>query len=204
MNTDEKSLEAKMQHIEKEIEQEEKFKPLLLSDLMKKEFKNPEWLVQGLIPSEGIVAISGAPASYKTWLVLDLAIKVAKGDILFDKFATDQTGVLIIDEESGEWTLQRRFQKLQKSNDMPIYIMPLKEFKLTEQSAEQIIFIAKANGIKLAIFDSLVRIHSEDENDAMKIAKMAIEDAAASGNPILFSESEYKVLFENAVRGELS
>ena len=101
-----------------------------------------------------------------------MAIKVAKGDILFDKFATDQTGVLIVDEESGEWTLQRRFQKLQKSNDIPIYITPLKEFKLNDKSVEKIISIAKGLNIKLVIFDSLVRVHSEDENDAMKIAKV--------------------------------
>ncbi len=172
MNSEEKILEQVTQNIENEMEKEEQFKPLRLSDLMKIEFKNPEWLVESLIPAEGIIAISGAPASYKTWFVMDLALKVATGSMLFGKFTTSQTGVLIIDEESGEWTLQRRFQKLQKGTDMPIYVISLKEFKMTEESVERVIAIAKENDTKLIIFDSLVRVHNADENDAMKMAKV--------------------------------
>src|SRR3989344_7177343 len=168
MNMNQEKVEQEFQHIEADIEREQSFNPLSFVDLMAREFKDTEWMVEQLVPSESIVAMSGAPSAYKTWFVLDLAIKVAKGDILFDKFATSQTGVLIVDEESGEWTLQRRFLKLQKSNDMPIYITPLKEFKINDKSVEKIISIAKTYNIKLVIFDSLVRVHSEDENDAMK------------------------------------
>ena len=155
-----------------ETYKEGQFNPLLVSELMKRQFKDTEWLVNGLIPSGSIVAISGAPASNKTWFILDLAISVATGDILFDKFVVSQTGVLIVDEENGERLLQNRFKKLHKSFDFPIHTISLVGFKLIDRSVEDIIKFCKSNNIKLAIFDSLVRIHSSDENDAMKMSKV--------------------------------
>lgn len=165
-------LEERVQKIEQEIDDREKWKPLPILELMARQFKSTEWIVEGLIPAEGIIAISGAPASYKTWLVLDLAIKVAKGDILFDRFVVNQTGVLIVDEENGERLLQNRFKKLQKTFDFPIYTISLGGFKLLEETVKNITSFCKENSIKLVIFDSLVRIHSEDENDAIKMAKV--------------------------------
>ena len=122
----EQKIEQRFQEIEVRIETEEQLKPLSISDLMLKEFKDTEWAVHGLIPSEGITAISGAPAAHKTWIILDLAIKASRGEILFDKFATSKMGVLIIDEENGERLLQKRFQKLSKIYDLPIYLLSLK------------------------------------------------------------------------------
>lgn len=173
MNTDEeKTIEKNFQEIEKNIEAENKFKPISISELMQKEFKDTEWTIEKLIPAEGITAISGSPATYKTWLILALALKVAQGDILFDKFITSQSGVLIIDEENGERLTQKRFNKLKKDINLPIYFLPLSGFKLSEKNIETIINFCKQNNIKVIIFDSLIRIHSEDENDASKMARV--------------------------------
>lgn len=155
-----------------EVYNEGQFNPLPVSELMKKQFKDTEWLVNGLIPSGSIVAISGAPASNKTWFILDLAISVATGNILFDKFVVSQTGVLIVDEENGERLLQNRFKKLHKNFDFPVHTVSLIGFKLIDRTVEDIINFCKKNNIKLVIFDSLVRIHSSDENDAMKMSKV--------------------------------
>lgn len=170
------------------------FTPLSLAELMAKEFKDTEWLVEHLVPAESIVAVSGAPAAYKTWLVLDLAIKVAAGDILFDKFVTNQAGVLVIDEENGERLLQKRLQKLSASCELPMYFISLKGFKLLSESIERILTFANEHGVKLVIFDSLVRIHSSDENDAMRMASVfaLLKKFNIAGRTVVFTHHNRK------------
>src|SRR3989338_2148565 len=139
MNMNQEKVEQEFQHIEADIEREQSFNPLSFVDLMAREFKDTEWMVEQLVPSESIVAMSGAPSAYKTWLVLDLAINVAKGDILFDKFVTNQGGVLVVDEENGERLLQKRLQILCKSAELPIFFLSLSGFKLEKKIIERII-----------------------------------------------------------------
>src|SRR5689334_2772105 len=123
------------------------------SDLMGREFPALEWLVEGLVPASSIIAISGYPASYKTWLVLDLALKVAKGEPLFGKFPTGQTGILLVDEENGERSLQKRFKTLKAERaTLPLFWTSLNEFKLTEETVDHLIKSAKERGVGLVIF----------------------------------------------------
>lgn len=149
------------------------FEPISLSELMIKEFSDTQWVIEQLIPAETIVAISGSPSVYKTWLILCLAIEVARGGVLFDKFTTTKTGVLIIDEETGERWMQQRVSKLQCEMDLPIYLLSRKGFKLTKETVGQLLSFAKKRGIGLIIFDSFLRIHTaRDENDAVEMAKV--------------------------------
>lgn len=172
MHKEEKSKKL-FQEIDAEVEQEERLKPISLSELMSKEFKGTEWLIESLIPRESITAISGAPASFKTWICLDLAIKVSEGNKLFDKFNTTQAGVLIVDEENGERLLHNRIKNLlEKDFNLPIHVLSYKNFKLQEQHINHIISFASNHEVKLIIFDSLVRIHNADENDATKMARV--------------------------------
>lgn len=144
------------------------------SELMGAEFSPMEWLVKELIPTSSVVAISGYPASYKTWLVLDLALKVAEGKPLFGKFPTEKTGVLLIDEENGARLLQKRFKFLKADNpSLPLFWTSLNEFKLTEETVDYLISSAVERGVRLVIFDSLVRIHSNDENSSGEMAKIS-------------------------------
>ena len=167
MKIKEEKLEERIQEIEKEIPEKtdtSKFKPISLFDLMAKKFKDTTWVVEKLVPLEGITAISGSPATYKTWVILDLALKVASGDILFDKFVTVQSNVLLIDEENGERLLQKRIKKIGGKFELPIYFLSLKGFILSKKIVADIIKLAKEKNIKLIILDSLVRIHETDEN----------------------------------------
>lgn len=54
-----------------------KFKALNLSEMLA--LPPQEWLCDGLIPSKGLSVIYGAPGSSKTFLILDLAFRVALG-----------------------------------------------------------------------------------------------------------------------------
>ena len=155
-----------------EIESADSKKPTKLSALMVKEFPKISWLVEKLVPVASIVALSGSPASYKTWLMFYIATKVAQGESLFNQFKTDQTGVLIIDEENGERLLQDRFKKLSKTFELSIYFESLSGFKLTTDEVNRIISQCQENKIKLIIFDSLVRIHAGDENSSGDMSRV--------------------------------
>lgn len=144
------------------------------SDLMGREYPPLEWLVEKLVPVASVIAISGYPASYKTWFVLDLALKVVKGEPLFGKFPTGQTGVLLVDEENGERSLQKRFKILKAERaSLPLFWTSLNEFKLNERTVDHLISSAKERGVGLVIFDSLIRIHTNDENSAREMAQVS-------------------------------
>lgn len=146
--------------------------PQSLEVLMEKNFPSNQWLVDGLIPSQAITILSGAPTSCKTWIMLEIATCVAQGKDLFDRFPTKQTGVLIIDEESGERLLQDRFRTLRTLKDLPIYCLSMCGRKISTSYVEEIIKWCQENKVSLIMIDSLVRIHDGDENAARDIAKL--------------------------------
>lgn len=164
-------------------------KPLSFTDLMAAHYEEETWLVDSLIPSEGIIAISGIPASYKTWFVLEMAIAISSGIPLFDTFKTIQTGVLLVDEESGCRLLQKRLKLITDRKTLPISVLPKTGFKLTQQSAKEILSFAKENKIGLIVFDSLVRIHNaRDENDALQMAAVfsLMQSLTVAGITVIF------------------
>jgi len=166
----EPKIEKSIQEIEATLENEKDIEPVSLSELMKTEFPEAKWIVQDLIPVEGIVALSGAPASYKTWFILDLAIKVAEGKPLFDQFETKQCSVLFIDEETGAQWIQKRIAKLSSNFDIPIQLFSQTGFKLSDKTIPRLLYLIEKYEIGVIIFDSLVRINTaKDENSSLEI-----------------------------------
>lgn len=169
-------------------------KPIKLSELMVKQFEGCSWIVDKLVPAGGIIAISAAPASYKTWLILNLSAVVVKGDLLFGQFQTKTTGVLIIDEENGERLLQQRLHNLLTDFDLPIHILSLNNFKVTDPKNKDIIRYMKENSLGLIIFDSLIRIHNQDENDAGKMSHVfeSLKQFNKAGITVIFTHHNRK------------
>jgi predicted transcriptional regulator len=145
---------------------------LTLEDLLAKEFSDDIWLIDNLIPINGTTVLSALPGSFKTWLLLDIAKCVASGESLFGEFNAKQKGVLIIDEENGERVLQQRFLKLGVAADLPIYYLSDIGFKITSDSVQDIVEFCQDLEIGLVTFDSLVRIHEANENDAKEMAEV--------------------------------
>ncbi len=192
---DEPKIEKQFQEIEKESEVENTFQPIPLGELMKKEFPETKWIVEQLIPVEGIVAVSGVPSAYKTWLILDLAIKVAKGEVLFDKFMTTKCGVLFVDEETGERWVQQRILKLSSEFDLPIYLASKTGFKLNEKTVTTLVEFIKEHEIGIVIFDSLLRVHTaSDENNAVEMEKVfsLFRKITKTGTTVIFTHHHRK------------
>lgn len=146
-----------------------------LGELLAREYPPQRWLTDGLVPCDGLVMMSSAPANYKTWLMMQFAISVAKGEKLFDHFSTEQSGVLVVDEESGERALQERFKRLGANEDLPIYYLSRLGRKATKDYIDNIIEICQEKGIGLVMFDSLIRFHSGNENDSVEMAQVMNE-----------------------------
>lgn len=143
------------------------FDTIHISELYKKKFDNPEWIVEKLVPSNGITALSGEPGSYKSYLSLYIAQCVSNGSMVFDRFKTSKTNVLIIDEEEHPSILQKRAKQMKINRESGIFFRPLKGFKINngEQLDALLRFITKKK-IKLVIFDSFRRILTGNENDS--------------------------------------
>ncbi len=143
-----------------------------LKELLDHNYGPVTWIADGLIPDSALTIISGSPASYKTWLILDLALCVATGKQLFGRFSVKQSPVLFIDEENGLQLLQARVKLLHDDTHADVRFTDLIGFKVSAPAIARLIDVVKEHHIGLIIIDSLVRIHSKDENDATAIASV--------------------------------
>lgn len=101
------------------------------------------WLVQDWLPDKSITFLISPPESYKTWILLDLAVSVATGTPFLGSFNVNQTGpTMIIQQEDSHSGLTDRLaliveQKLGMTADLeqdewqvpsmpdiPIYVHP--------------------------------------------------------------------------------
>jgi hypothetical protein len=75
----------------------------------------PRWLVQGLIEQDCLAVISGAPGTYKSFLILDVAFAMATGNLWHGR-RTQQAPVLLIAGE-GHGGLSRRMRAWFKASE---------------------------------------------------------------------------------------
>lgn len=143
-----------------------------MRDLLAEKFPPEVWVVDELIPDESVTILSGSPGSFKTWLYIDIAVKVSKGERVFGHFKTKQTGVLVIDEESGKRRLQKRFMQLGATDDTPIHFTSRIGYKMNRIYVNAIAQKARELGTGLIVFDSFTRFNNADENASGDMAEL--------------------------------
>lgn len=133
-----------------------------------------KWLVEDLICQGDVNLLIGAPGLGKSWLMMDLAIGVAGGKANWLDRPIKQNGpVIYVDEENPEDIVYHRFRKLglnqRTANNVHYLYRPgIWLNKEPDILLEEALEIEPA----LIILDSLSRIHSEDENNANKMAEL--------------------------------
>lgn len=65
-----------------------------------KSVKKISWIVEEILPNSSLCLLAGKGSTGKTWLALQLAKQIAKGEKVFGWFRCKKTGVLLIDEEN--------------------------------------------------------------------------------------------------------
>ena len=71
-----------------------------------------EWIVPGMIPKQGIGFMAGLPEACKTWIILDLALSMARGSKWLGKFPVKKCKVYYIDQERIKAEMKRRIEAL--------------------------------------------------------------------------------------------
>lgn len=156
-------------------------------DLLTKDSPAMEWLIENVWVDKSRGLIAGNPGVGKTWIALDMLISVATGQLCMGKFAVKQGNVLLVEEESSELNLSRRFHALARARGLsPVdlshcYYMTRQFVKLPRDLHELYWLIAE-HDIRLVVFDSLRRFHSGDENSSTEM--QVVLDAFARINAL--------------------
>lgn len=88
----------------------QKLKAISAVELQNKKFEEKFYAVQNMIP-EGETVLAAPPKTGKSWLMLDMCIKVAKGE-KFLNFETAKCGTLYLALEDGDSFEQERLNKV--------------------------------------------------------------------------------------------
>lgn len=94
-----------------------KLKAISAAELQSKEFEEKFYAVQNMIP-EGETVLAAPPKTGKSWLMLDMCIKVARGE-KFLSFDTAQCGTLYLALEDGDSFEQERLNKVLDGAEAP-------------------------------------------------------------------------------------
>lgn len=132
------------------------------------------WLVRDLIPLDAITAITGDSNSFKSFITQSLAACVANDEAFFGQFPVETTGpVLIVDEENSQTLLQKRFKDLGVPDNSGIRFLSFQGFRAdSEKSIKRLKQVVDALNPSLVILDSLVDIHSSNENDGIEMTNI--------------------------------
>jgi hypothetical protein len=136
------------------------------------------WLVNKLIPANGLCVMYGKPGTYKSFVALYLSAHVASGLSTLSSRATKQGDVVYIAAE-GRGGLHQRFNALQSHYeipaDVPLYFVEA-SLDLRESDQDYLDLIAaiqKRSAVpRLIVIDTLARTFGGgDENDASEMSQ---------------------------------
>lgn len=171
------------------------FNPILARDLLKLEIGDQDWVVDKLIPIEGITVISGAPKSYKSWIALHMALCISEGKEVFGKYPTKKLDVLVVDEENNRRIIKQRLEKLGSPADSEIRFITQENLVIGDSNHRDAIKkLCVESDTQVIILDSLIRIHRADENSAGEMADVfsGIKELASEGRTVIVLHHERK------------
>lgn len=143
-----------------------------LGKLREIEFPPNKWIVDGLIPQNGITCISGKPKVGKSLFSLSLAGSIASGTLFLDKFEVETGGVLVISKEDPLRLIKER-TSTSFFTDKPIYFCTTAQLLLDSDTyISEIIGIIREHDIKVIIIDSFRRIFRGEENSSQSISQV--------------------------------
>jgi len=137
-------------------------------------YKDPEPLIEGLIPRHSIVVLSGWTGDGKTLVSHEVERSVCDGFPVFGNpaFNVHRPGMVILfDEETPAPMLKERLVRMGFHSALPFRVGHFTGLRLDDENHFQII-LALIGELRpeLIVFDSLIRFHTQEENDASGMA----------------------------------
>jgi RecA-family ATPase len=139
------------------------------------------WVNPYLLPYSGSMFLYGKAETLKSWLALELAFAVSKGDPWLSRYPTEETRVLIFQTEETEHLYQRRVEKAaaHMNGSKPRSVYGENLFLNSEPGAQLDQFTGfsqlekdiKERGIRVVIFDNLYRSITSSTKDEVGVAR---------------------------------
>lgn len=140
-----------------------------------------EWICEPIVARGSIGFVAGLPEAKKTWLLMDLAIEMAKGGGLWlKKFPVESGKVLFIDQERAKSETQRRFKAVIAGKELDhmslkghLFIRCGSSTKLDLQHSYNA-FRKELGDIKpdVVMVDSFATFHTKEESNRMEIQQV--------------------------------
>ena len=131
-------------------------------------YEKPTPLVDPFIYQGTVNLFSGPSGKGKSIVTLSICKPVLIGGLVWGRYRVTKPGpVLLIDEETPRPFLRDRFEKMGIGKDLPLYILHFQGIQI-DRSIYLEALIQKIREIKpvFIVFDSLIRFHSQNENEA--------------------------------------
>ena len=124
-------------------------------------------LDKGLLVSQSILMIAGAPKTGKSLLSLNLGCQIATGQDWFEFKTGDKHKVLVIQSEVVAWALKDRLNQMRMYLDPGNFLLitePCNPDILTNEGYKSILQAVQRHKPDVLIFDPLVSFHGKEEN----------------------------------------
>lgn len=137
----------------------------------------PQWLIEGLIPNQGLVVPYGPPKAGKTFIVLALALCIAAGREWEGKAVQQGAVVYIVGEGLGGFATRLAVMRhaFQIPLDAPFFVIPRAVNFRENSEVETLVKLARqavppGMPIALVVIDTLARaMPGVDENSAQEV-----------------------------------
>jgi hypothetical protein len=137
------------------------------------------WLIEELWADEAVGIVGGEPKCCKSFLALDMAVAVAGGVPCLRRFATAQTGrVLLFAAEDALHVVRQRLAGIATAtgrvlDDLDIHVITAPSLRLdVERDRDALTGTIAELRPKLLVLDPFVRLHRIDENLSGEVAPL--------------------------------
>lgn len=166
-----------------------------LGEILTTDYPTTEWLVNGLIPNQGITCITGKPGVGKSFLTLYLAQMIASGESFLGQFATTQKSVCVITKEDPRRLIQKRLKLLQFDESLPVsFSDDMNAFCNSEEHLTMIEDLLARTQSEVLIIDSFIRVVGGDENLSKDVTKVheVLKRLTQQGVTVIFTHHQGK------------
>lgn len=181
---------------------------LSFAELMTQEFPKARYTIEPFFEAGTVNMVSAPPNTWKSWLLFLMSSHIARGSDVFDKFPTEQGGVMIVNEEDSFRAIQDRFKILGITNtELPIFFRVANGSKFENKFIKSLLEELQQKDIKVVIFDSLRSMHEADENDSTAMQKILdqMKKLSREGITVIFTHHHRKKSpFEKGTNAEAS
>ena len=135
-------------------------------DLMKREFPEPKWIVEALLP-EGLTLFAGPPKMGKSWLALSLCVATASAGHALGKIPVERGEALYIALEDTPRRLQSRLRMMLNSEPVPQGLhLATQWLRLDQGGADQLEnWLLGMPKCRLIIIDTLQRLRPPQQGN---------------------------------------